>query len=100
MATAVEYLKDGINALNTAFLQDGVFIHVKKGITVEHPVYIYNITDARSENIFSQPRTLPMLVRMRRIANSRNIRYVGITGKLYQPGDGNCCGKRCKGRVL
>ena len=52
------YLKDGINALNTAFVHGGVFIHVKKGKSVEHPVYIYNITDARSENIFSQPRSL------------------------------------------
>src|SRR5215831_17005604 len=38
-----KYLKDGINALNTAFLLGGVFINVKKGKTVEHPVYIYNI---------------------------------------------------------
>jgi Fe-S cluster assembly protein SufD len=52
------YLKDGINALNTAFLQGGVFINVKRGQIVEHPVYIYNITDARSENILSQPRSL------------------------------------------
>jgi Fe-S cluster assembly protein SufD len=52
------YLKDGINALNTAFVHGGVFIHVEKGQTVEHPVYIYNITDARSGNIFSQPRSL------------------------------------------
>ena len=52
------YLKDGINALNTAFVQGAVFIHVKKGEVVEHPVYIYNITDARAGNIFSQPRSL------------------------------------------
>lgn len=52
------YLKDGINALNTAFVQGGVFIHVKKGQVPEHPVYIYNITDARAGNIFSQPRSL------------------------------------------
>jgi Fe-S cluster assembly protein SufD len=52
------YLKDGINALNTAFVHGGVFIHVKKGQVIEHPVYIYNITDAGSANIFSQPRSL------------------------------------------
>ena len=53
-----DYLKDGINALNTAFANGGVFIHVKKGHTPQHPVYIYNITDAKKENIFSQPRSL------------------------------------------
>ncbi|MDQ3844224.1 MAG: Fe-S cluster assembly protein SufD [Bacteroidota bacterium] len=52
------YLKDGINALNTAFLHNGMFIHVKKGKIAEHPIYIYNITDSRSVNIFSQPRIL------------------------------------------
>lgn len=52
------YLKDGINALNTAFVHGGVFIHVKKGKITGHPVYIYNITDARSANILSQPRSL------------------------------------------
>ena len=52
------YLKDGINALNTAFIKGGAFIYVKKGKITEHPVYIYNITDVRSVNIFSQPRSL------------------------------------------
>ena len=53
-----KYIKDGIHALNTAFLQEGVFVNVKKREVVEHPVYIYNINDARSANLFSQPRIL------------------------------------------
>jgi Fe-S cluster assembly protein SufD len=52
------YLKDGINALNTAFVHGGAFIHVKKGKLVEHPVYIYHLSDARGNNSFSQPRSL------------------------------------------
>jgi Fe-S cluster assembly protein SufD len=52
------YLKDGINALNTAFVNGGVFVHISKGKITEHPVYLYNFTDAREENIFSQPRSL------------------------------------------
>jgi Fe-S cluster assembly protein SufD len=53
-----KYIKDGLNALNTAFAAEGVFIHIKKGNVVEHPVYIYNIVDARTVNVLSQPRTL------------------------------------------
>jgi Fe-S cluster assembly protein SufD len=53
-----KYQKDGINALNTAFVHGGVFLFVKKAKVIEHPVYVYNITDARSVNIFSQPRSL------------------------------------------
>lgn len=52
------YLKDGIIALSTAFVQDGVFVHIKKGQIIEHPIYMYNITDARQANILAQPRTL------------------------------------------
>ncbi|MEO5592976.1 MAG: Fe-S cluster assembly protein SufD [Chitinophagaceae bacterium] len=55
---SAKYLRDGINALNTAFVQGGVFIHVKKGQVPEHPVYIYHISDAGKENVFSQPRSL------------------------------------------
>lgn len=52
------YQQDGINALNTAFIQEGVFVHVKKGRTAKHPIHFYNITDARNGNIFAQPRVL------------------------------------------
>jgi Fe-S cluster assembly protein SufD len=53
-----QYLKDGINALNTAFVHGAVFILAAKGQQIEHPLYIYHITDARSVNILSQPRSL------------------------------------------
>lgn len=39
-------------------MHGGVFIHIGKGQLLEHPIYIYHITDARSVNIFSQPRSL------------------------------------------
>jgi Fe-S cluster assembly protein SufD len=55
---SAKYLNDGINALNTAFVHGGVFIHVKKGQVPEHPVYVYHIADAGAENVFSQPRSL------------------------------------------
>ncbi|MGZ3846664.1 MAG: Fe-S cluster assembly protein SufD [Flavisolibacter sp.] len=53
-----KYIKDGLNALNTAFAAEGMFIHVGKGNIVEHPVYIYHIVDSKTNNILSQPRTL------------------------------------------
>ncbi|MEP7279880.1 MAG: Fe-S cluster assembly protein SufD [Bacteroidota bacterium] len=53
-----EYLKDGINALNTALVQGGVFIHVKKGQVPAHPVYIYHICAAGTATVFAQPRSL------------------------------------------
>jgi len=55
---SASYLKDGINALNTALLQGGVFVYVNKGDVVKHPVYIYNVLDAENSNVFAQPRSL------------------------------------------
>lgn len=52
------YHQDGINALNAAFAAGGVYIKVKKGKKVEHPVVIYHIADATVGFIFSQPRIL------------------------------------------
>jgi Fe-S cluster assembly protein SufD len=51
------YLKDGINALNTAFLRGALFVHINEKQS-PNIVYIYNITDTRRENILSQPRSL------------------------------------------
>ncbi|RZL05264.1 MAG: SufD family Fe-S cluster assembly protein, partial [Pedobacter sp.] len=53
-----QYIKDGIHAMNTAFAQEGVFIQAKRGKVIEHPVYFYHITDARSASILAQPRSL------------------------------------------
>lgn len=53
-----KYIRDGIHALNTAFAQEGIFVHVKRGQVLKHPVYIYHITDAHSANVLSQPRSL------------------------------------------
>lgn len=52
------YLKDGINAMNTAIMQGGIFVFLKESMDTAHPVYIYNIMDARSSNVFAQPRSL------------------------------------------
>jgi Fe-S cluster assembly protein SufD len=52
------YAKDGVHALNSSFVHEGVFIHIARGQITEHPVYIYYITDAREANILSQPRNL------------------------------------------
>lgn len=51
------YVNDGIQALNTAFVHNGIFIHIKQGEITEHPVYIYHITVSET-NLFSQPRIL------------------------------------------
>ena len=72
-----KYIKDGLNALNTAFAAEGVFIHVKKGNIVEHPVYIYNIVDAKTANILSQPRTLIYLAQNAQVIFAETYATIG-----------------------
>lgn len=52
------YIKDGMNALNTAFVSNGLFILVKKNKLLENPVYIYHHTDTTANSVFVQPRCL------------------------------------------
>jgi len=53
-----KYMKDGMNALNAAFVANGLFVLVKKNNSIEKPVFIYHLTDTNNDNVFVQPRTL------------------------------------------
>ena len=52
------YHQDGINALNAAFANGGVFIKVKKGAILNEPIVIHHISQCQSGLRFSQPRIL------------------------------------------
>lgn len=47
-----------LTALNTAFLRDGVFIHVRKNCVIEKPIHIVHVSTAPSEPVMSYPRHL------------------------------------------
>jgi Fe-S cluster assembly protein SufD len=52
--------KNGLEALNTAIAQDGIFIYVPDGVEVKTPIQIVNIIRPES-NIFIQARNLIIL---------------------------------------
>jgi Fe-S cluster assembly protein SufD len=45
-------------ALNTAFLQDGIVIHVPADQVIEHPIHLVFVTDRHGVNGVSHPRNL------------------------------------------
>ncbi len=49
-----------LEALNTAFAMDGIFIYVPDHVVIEKPVQMVNIVDAE-HNLFIQPRNLIIL---------------------------------------
>ncbi len=58
LGSSSKYMKDGMQALNTAFAANGLFVLVQKNKTLEQPVYIYHITDTRVDSLFVQPGSL------------------------------------------
>jgi len=44
-------------ALNTAFMQDGLFVYVPRGVTLEKPIQLVNIVNSQVP-LFLQPRSL------------------------------------------
>jgi Fe-S cluster assembly protein SufD len=53
-----DYQDNAFTALNTAFAQNGVFVHVSDNKVVAQPIILRFISDARTLNVASQPRNL------------------------------------------
>lgn len=55
---STDNLNDSFTALNTAFADDGVFIHIPKNTVVEKPFLILNITGSKSSEILANTRNI------------------------------------------
>ncbi|WP_025762010.1 Fe-S cluster assembly protein SufD [Dyadobacter tibetensis] len=74
---AVDSSGDAFTALNTAFAADGVFIHVPANQVVEHPVILRFISDARQENVGSQPRNIVAVGQNAQVKFAEAFRTIG-----------------------
>jgi len=52
---------DAFSALNTAFMQDGLFVFVPRGIILEAPIYALYVSTAAAAPTISHPRNLIVL---------------------------------------
>lgn len=50
--------RDAFCALNTAFAEDGAYVHIDRGVVVEEPVYLLFISTADNEPRMQHPRNL------------------------------------------
>jgi Fe-S cluster assembly protein SufD len=62
------YRKDTFTALNTALAQDGVVIHVPRGVVVDEPIHIIHVTDARASGNAMHPRLLAVVDALAQVA--------------------------------
>lgn len=58
LAQRATYDGNGFTALNTAFIQDGVFVYIPDGEELEKPLELVFLTYSGNGNIMSQPRNL------------------------------------------
>jgi Fe-S cluster assembly protein SufD len=50
--------RDAFSALNTAFAEDGGYVHVRKGVVLEAPIYLLFISTASHNPLMTHPRNL------------------------------------------
>ena len=61
LARHAEMASDAFVALNTAFVQDGVFLHVAPGVTLPGPVQVLFLSTRPADESVSHPRLLAIL---------------------------------------
>ncbi len=55
------YHDDAFSALNTAFIEDGAFVHIARGRVIEEPIRLLFVSTATADPIMTHPRNLIVL---------------------------------------
>ncbi|MFQ5882504.1 MAG: Fe-S cluster assembly protein SufD [Candidatus Methylomirabilales bacterium] len=61
LARYADYARDAFTALNTAFMEDGAFVHIPRGRVIEQPVHLLYVSTATVDPIVTHPRNLIVL---------------------------------------
>ena len=76
-ARYADYQDNAFTALNTALANDGIVIRVPDNVTVEQPIILRFITDARERNVASQPRNLIIVGKNAEVTMAESYRTLG-----------------------
>ena len=68
-------------ALNTAFVQDGAFIHVPDGVIAETPIHVIYVAGADGSTVMAHPRTLIVAGAGSQVRVVES--YIGAAGETY-----------------
>src|SRR5262249_43916021 len=76
-----DFTNRGFTALNTAFVQDGAFVHIAEGVAVDTPIHIVFVSGGDVASVMAHPRTLVVAGAhsQTRIVES----YIGAAGEVY-----------------
>lgn len=56
VGSLIDYTTNGFTALNSAFVQDGLYVDIKSNAVIERPIYVLSILTTESSNVLAQPR--------------------------------------------
>ncbi len=73
----LDYSQDGISALSTAYLDDGVVIHVPRNKSPEYPIQILYFSVVDEDSLFIQPRNLWILEQSSELKVIENFQTLG-----------------------
>ncbi len=71
----------GFTALNTAFVRDGLYVHIGPGVDAGAPIHAVFVSDGRAEGAVTYPRNLLVVEQGGRAAVLES--YVGLAGGTY-----------------
>jgi len=72
---------NAFTSLNTAFFQDGAFIHVPAGVSVEQPIHIVYLSTGREKTPTTNPRNLIIVEKRGHVTVLES--YVSLTDDAY-----------------
>ncbi|MBI3015803.1 MAG: Fe-S cluster assembly protein SufD [Candidatus Tectomicrobia bacterium] len=58
LARYADYQQDAFAALNTAFMEDGAFVHIPRGTVLPEPIHLLYISTAAGAPLITHPRNL------------------------------------------
>jgi Fe-S cluster assembly protein SufD len=76
-----DFTNRSFTALNTAFVQDGAFVHIPDGVAIDTPIHIVFVSGADGAAVMAHPRTLIVAG-----ANAQAVvieSYIGAKGEVY-----------------
>jgi Fe-S cluster assembly protein SufD len=68
-------------ALNTAFVQDGAFVHVPEGVAVDAPIHVVFVSGGEGAHVMAHPRTLVVAGAGSQVTVIES--YIGAAGETY-----------------
>ncbi len=86
--------RNPFTALSTAFIQDGGFVYLPRGVVVERPIHLVFLTTVRAQGTVSHPRNLVVLEReaaaavMETYAALEDVEYLTNAVTEFVAGDG------------